>query len=191
MNYSFSDEQILEKIQSADTNVLIHLYERNFKTIQSYIQKNSGNREDTEDILSEAVTIFYQNVLSGKFQLSSKIDTYIYSICQNLWLKRLRKDKKIEFNTDKITSFRGIDPHEENEFDNNRELTLIIQKSIDKLGKTCKDILQYFYFEELNNQKIAELVGMNNADTVKAKKYQCMKELEKIVKKDFLWEDLF
>jgi DNA-directed RNA polymerase specialized sigma24 family protein len=54
----------------------------------------------------------------------------------------------------------------------------IVMQMMDTLGEKCRDILHLFYFESLDMASIAKQLNYNNADTVKAKKHQCFKQLQ-------------
>jgi len=51
-----------------------------------------------------------------------------------------------------------------------------------QIGNPCHDLLLLYYWEERTMEEIALKLGFANADTVKSKKYQCKKILEKLVK---------
>ena len=61
------------------------------------------------------------------------------------------------------------------------ELTAIIAAAVAKLGEPCRTLLVLFYWEERSLQEIARQMHFANTDTVKSKKYQCKKSLEKIL----------
>jgi len=56
---------------------------------------------------------------------------------------------------------------------------------VEQLDETCRKLLTLFYFEGLDMEQIALRIGFNNADTAKAKKYQCFKRLEQRVKQQY------
>jgi DNA-directed RNA polymerase specialized sigma24 family protein len=55
---------------------------------------------------------------------------------------------------------------------------------MEQIGNPCRDILLLYYWEEQSMEEIALKLGFANADTVKSKKYQCKKMLERLVKKE-------
>src|SRR5437870_1143850 len=89
------DRLILDKIRHGDQKMLLHLYKRNIDPIRSYIIRNSGTTADVEDMLQESLIILWQNAQKADFTLSSKLDTYLYAIAKNLWLKQLRKSGRM------------------------------------------------------------------------------------------------
>jgi RNA polymerase sigma factor (sigma-70 family) len=63
------------------------------------------------------------------------------------------------------------------------EQAALVSEALGKIGEQCRKLLLLFYWEELSMDEIAAQLGFANADTAKAKKYQCKKALE-----DVLWK---
>lgn len=183
-----NDKEILERIRKGDETALQYLYRSNYRTILRFVLRNNGTESEAQDIFQDALVALWENVRKKEFILSSKLSTYLYSVCQNMWLKELKKKKKI---TSKDTVIPEDDLTTEIQNWEREERIKIIQSCIDQLGETCKKILQYFYFDELPMQEIAERLGFANADSVKSQKYKCKKELDKIVKRYYTTKDLF
>jgi RNA polymerase sigma factor (sigma-70 family) len=178
------DQQWLERLQSGDQEVLVLLYKRNHSMIRSYVLKNQGRDEDAEDLLQDALIVLWQKAQQGNFVLSSKLSTYIMAVCKNLWLKRLGKQQRME-GEDKIL------PHLHVITDNFSENSDFkhLQKAMDEIGETCKKLLMLFYFDGNDMEQIAKKMQFANADTAKAKKYQCFKKLETLIKSRFTKSD--
>jgi RNA polymerase sigma factor (sigma-70 family) len=174
------DQQWLERLQSGDQEVLVLLYKNNHTMIRSYVLKNQGRNEDAEDLLQDALIVLWQKVQQENFVLSSKLSTYIMAVCKNLWLKRLGKQQRLE-GEDKIL------PHLHVTADNFSEISDFkhLQKAMDEIGETCKKLLMMFYFDGNDMEQIARKMQFANADTAKAKKYQCFKKLETLIKSRF------
>lgn len=189
------DEQILLKIREGRQDMLVRLYERNYNSIRSYILRNNGNDADAEDILQEALVILWQQAQKPDFTLSSKLDTFIFAIAKNLWLKNLRKNHRItsqDFQEEKNSTlyFSVTDEDSESNFLPDEERYKILYQYLKELGETCTQILQLFYFDGLDMEQIAAKLSFANAQTAKAKKYQCKKKLEEMIKKNYKIEDL-
>jgi RNA polymerase sigma factor (sigma-70 family) len=175
-----TDQEILERIKKGDESALDFLYKKNYKMMVNMIIKNNGTEEEAKDVYQDALLAFWQKAASGKLEMTSKISTFIYSICQNLWRKeldrksRLRNEQKDSLVTDNFDA---------------QERAKIINQCINELGETCKKILYYFYFDDLSMDEIADKLGFANADTAKTKKYKCKKELDKLIKTKFSSQD--
>lgn len=190
-----SDEQILRKIREGNQDMLVKLYERNFNTIRTYILRNNGQDADAEDVLQEALVILWQQAQKPEFTLSAKLDTFIFAIAKNLWLKILRKNNRItnqDFQEEKNSAlyFSFTDANDGSQNQPEEERYKILYQYLKQLGETCKQILELFYFDGLDMEQIAVKLSFANAQTAKTKKYQCKKKLEEMIKKNYKIEDL-
>jgi len=146
-----------------------------------YIIQNSGNEADARVILQDSVVIFWEKARKEDFFLKSKISTYLYAVAKKKWLQELTYRKKhttLENLTDKPSDSKQIDDSmEEN------ELAGIVKQCMKQLSGLCQEILTAFYYEEQSMQEISKLLGLANENVAKSKKYQCKKELERLIKK--------
>lgn len=178
------EQKLLRRLQTGDQEALVDLYRANFAMVKNYVLKNNGVVEDAEDLLQDSLVVLWQNVRKPDFELTSKISTYIMAVCKNLWLKQLSKSGR-------MMGEELIKPqmHSENHSEG-REMDLRkIHEALDEIGDTCKNVLTMFYFDGFDMDAIAKALNFNNADTAKAKKYQCFKKLEEIVKKRYKVSD--
>jgi RNA polymerase sigma factor (sigma-70 family) len=169
-----SDEEVIAKIRKGDERTLDFLYKKNYRMMTNMIIKNNGSEDEAKDIYQDALVVLWQKIQTPEFVLSSKISTYLYSICQNLWRKELER-KGRHTTEDEISKSEVMD------FDR-KERIEVINKCINDLGETCRSILSYYYFDNMSMAEIAEKMGFANADTAKTKKYKCKQELDKRVK---------
>jgi RNA polymerase sigma factor (sigma-70 family) len=181
----YSDTEILQEIRSGNQQILLYMFEENYSSIKKYVLSNSGSVEDVDDVLQEAIIVVWQNAVKEEFQLSSQLNTYIYAIVKNIWLKSLKK-KQREVNIHD-NEYDHINPVSQGQSQYDRKVLL---DCMTEIGETCKQLLSYYYFDGYNMTQIGELLGFNNADTVKAKKYQCLKRLQEIIKGRFGKHDL-
>ncbi len=181
-----NDVQLIEAIKKGDRNALIQLYRDNYLSMKNYVLNNNGRQDDAEDVLQDACIVVWEKTQNGEFILTSKLSTFVFSVSKNLWLKKLNKQSKNmpiddmnhEKMSDKNTSF-------------DKEKLHHVKEMIQTLGEKCQSILTYFYFDGLDMSTIANILNYNNADTAKAKKHQCFKQLQesflaKYDKTDFL-----
>ena len=175
-----SDSEVFEKIKSGDEKALGVLYKKYYRMMTHMVLSNNGTEQEAKDIYQEALVVFWQKSVSGKLVLTSKISTYIYSICQNLWRKELERKKRLS-NEEK-------DSVEYQDFEE-KEKAKIIRDCVNQMDETCRKVLMYYYFDGLSMQDIADKLGFANTDTAKTKKYKCKKKLDEFVKTKFLKSD--
>ena len=140
------------------------------------IKSNSGTEEEAKDIYQEALIVFWQKVASGELVLTSKISTYLYSVCINLWRKELDRKSRTLDSSEEMYEEINID---------RKEQIKIIREAVNRLGRTCRDILSYHYFDGLSMIDIAKKMGYANPETAKTKKYKCKKRLDNFIKSKY------
>jgi RNA polymerase sigma factor (sigma-70 family) len=175
-----SDQELFEQICRGDEQALEVVYQKYYRMMVRLVVSNSGTEQEAKDIYQEAVVVFWQKAISGKLVLTSKISTYIYSICLNLWRKELERKKRHSNEQKDAVEYQEQEKEEK---------ARIIHECIDKLGDTCKRVLSYYYFDGMSMQQIADKVGFANTDTAKTKKYKCKKKLDELVKSEYSAHD--
>jgi len=178
VNY-FSDKQFIQRIQENDKTVLGEIYIKYEKQVFNYIKTHGGDDFDAEDMLQESIIVFWQNVNNGKFNLSSKLGTYIVAVAKNKWWAQLRKRNKLS----NAEISENIIDAEENplEFVLSEENKSSIQSAFDLIQPICKQLLMLFYFEERSLEEITKILNFSNSNVTKSKKYQCKKSLESVL----------
>ncbi len=176
-----SDAKILDLIRAGDDKGLVMLYEANRKPIRAYITRNSGTADDAEDLLQEAVIILWERVRANRFEYSSRLGTFIYATVKNLWFRRLARMRR-ESPNDVDTQTIGTDDVSTLDIMVESEEARIVHEALVTLGDPCETLLLLFYWEEKTMEQIASALHFANAETAKAKKYQCKKALEKLLK---------
>ena len=182
-----SDNRILDLIRKGDEEALVILYNSNRKAIISFVTRNNGSYDDAEDMLQEALMVLWERVRSGRFEYASKLSTFIYATVKNMWSRQLARKRK-EIPTS-LRDRRSVDPDmnpsgEVSVLDEliQSEQAQLVRSALAKLGEPCKQLLLLFYWEELSMEEIAIQIGFANAESVKSKKYQCKKALEKLLR---------
>lgn len=175
-----TESEIIVGIKKGDEKVIDYLYKKNYKMMVNLIMKNNGSEDEARDIYQDSLIVLWQKAKTDEFVLTSKISTYLYSVCMNLWRKELERKSRL--------SHDAVEKGEERDFDK-EERAKIVNKCIDELGETCKKILMYYYFDNLSMNDIAEKLGFANADTAKTRKYKCKQELDKKIKSQYSASD--
>lgn len=173
------DAQILDRIRKGDEDSLVNLYRSSRRPVISYVMHNSGSPEDAEDMLQEALIVLWERVRSGRFEYNARLETFIFATARNTWLRRLSRKKR---ETPSTAPANEIGDDAPSALDNliESEKTQAIHAALGKLGEQCRKLLMLYYWEERSMDEIAVQLGFLNADTVKSKKYQCKKELQRI-----------
>lgn len=177
---NMNEKEIFERICKGDEKALEFLYQKYYRMMTKLVITNSGTEEEARDVYQDALIVFWQKATSGSLTMTSKMSTFIYSICQNLWRKELDRKKRLS-NEEKDTAVT-LDTE-------SAEREKILASCINQLGETCKKVLMFYYFEEMSMQDIADKLGFANTDTAKTKKYKCKKKLDDLVKAQYSEQD--
>ena len=170
------DSELLELLKNGDSKGFKEIHLKTFRSVSSYVNNNSGNFEDAQDLFQDSMIAFLNNIRKPEFQLSSSIQNYFLSIVRNLWLRQLRNNKmKHVENLDGLSEqwIQLMDSEcETMELENERQEKLA--KQFEVLGVECKTLLtEYYYF----NKSLDEISKKMNYtyDFIKVKKFRCMK----------------
>lgn len=176
-----ADMRLVDRIRKGDEAALVTLYDSNRRAIASFVTRNNGSEEDAEDMLQEALVILWERIRGGRFELTARLNTFIFATVRNLWMRRLSQKRHEVPLTVSIESREDAAPDALEDLITLDEVQRI-RDALNMLGEPCRKLLLLFYWEEQSMEEIAAAMNFANADTVKSKKYQCKKALEKILK---------
>ncbi|ABG58110.1 RNA polymerase sigma factor [Cytophaga hutchinsonii] len=180
---SEKEKVIIESIRSGANNIALeYLYDISLKKVRQYILKNNGSKDDANDIFQDAVIVLFNQIRLNKFNEAYSIDAFIYSVARNLWIDKVRRDKK-------FTKYDSPDDYAVIASDTNH-LDALIQKEKSAAMKTvfnlldekCRNILTYVIYEKRSMKEIKELMGYSSEDVAKTNHYRCKQYLTKLVK---------
>lgn len=179
------DKELMSLIKSSKSNDndkgFRYMYNAYFGMIQNVVLNNNGDRQDGEDIFQDGMIVLFNQARKEDFELRCTIKTYLYSICRNLWLKKLRKSKRVVELTETVKQYVTVDESQLKTLEITEEKE-IVSKYIDQLSEGCKKILKYFYFDKKKMWEISELLGLASEQGAKNKKSVCMKKLKTMMK---------
>jgi len=176
-----TEKEILECIKHGkNSEVLKYLYKEIMPNIKQYILKNSGTIDDAFDIFQDGVIIFYKYVLAGKFKEEYNISGFIYTVCRNLWINKVKHEKLLT----RIDSNREVSDYSKDILDYliTKEREAMVKKYMEKLGEKCRKLLSYIFYYQLTTKELCEKMGYSNTDILKTKKYKCKKRLMELIK---------
>jgi len=184
LHYLSTDARILDMLRQGDEEALVMLYRSNRKPVTAFVLKNNGTQDDAEDLLQEALVVLWERVRSGRFELTARLDTFVFATVKNMWMRRLFR-KRREVLDGQALEERADDAGSALEAMIAGEESRIVTAAMDELGEPCRKLLLLFYWEELPMDEIAARLGFANAETAKSKKYQCKKALQALLLERF------
>jgi len=149
------------------------LYRNSYPIVREFIRNNSGEEADATDTFQDAMLVLYRNLNNGSFREESSINTYVFSICKNLWLKELAKRQKRQINAEDLV----IDDQDMNYLVNVKVVGLLMNE----LKHDCREILIQYYFNRKSMAELKDLFNVNSIQAAKNKKMRCLSYLIKLV----------
>ena len=178
-----NDQRILAGIFTNDLNSIIHqLYNSYSGVVIAYILNNGGSQQDGEDVFQETLIAFIDLVKSGKFRGEASLQTTFVSIARNIWLNEVKKRKSLGARGQIFETTRQQEEEDPASQLVEREISEQFLAVLGRLGEGCKTLLTLVYFENLSFKEILERLHYENEQTIRNKKYKCMKELTDLVR---------
>ena len=174
-----NEQALLKGLAQNDSRAVEALYKSHFSMIQHFVTNNNGSFDDARDIFQEAMITLYEKVQLDNFALTCQIKTYLFSICKNLWLKRLQQMGKysapLSAQEETISVEEDLD-----RFEKKDAAFAIMDRALNSLGEQCKSLLEGYYLNKKGMQELANQFGYTNADNAKNQKYKCLMRLKKL-----------
>jgi RNA polymerase sigma factor (sigma-70 family) len=173
-----TDQALIQQLLSSQADLSRkgwrEVYKNCFPLVKSSILKYKGTEQDAIDIFQDGLMVLNCNLKCGRFKGESSVKTYVFSICKNLWMKELKKKRKLD----------KIDPSllENEELDYLMNVD-VVTSLMAELQEDCRKILVEYYY---NNKSMAELKAIFNVASIQAaknKKWRCLGYLVKLFKK--------
>ena len=175
-----TETDYLNGIAENNYAVLQRIYRESLPDVIRHVQKNSGTVDDAKDIFQEAILVVYHKIKENTLKLTTTFPAYLFAICKNLWLKKLRS-KDSQMLPLSFTWGLKVETEYEENFLKSRKWQLFNNK-FTALAEECQKVLQML-FNGKSGKEIADEMGYTEA-YAKRKKYKCKLGLMEAVRKD-------
>jgi len=154
--------------------------QENRAMIFNMVINNSGTDDDAADVFQEGVIVLWKRLKDKSApEITCSLSTFLYSVCKNNWLNKLRKRGKSTLRLDNEKELPDAPSHLEIEQLIEKENKIeLIEKGLTLLGDTCQTILKLFYYQKERMDVIVTQTGLSNTNAVKTKKYKCIQQLK-------------
>lgn len=153
---------------------LTQLYARVYPMVRHYVQQRDGSPEDAQDVLQEAIIVFYEQVLQEQLVLTASATTYLMGICKNLW--RRERDRR---NRQPAGPPAEANPALAEIETEPTAVALNLVDFVAQLGAKCQAILVAFYYFGQPLTRIAEQHTYRTVRSATVQKFKCLERLRK------------
>ncbi len=187
---------LIEQIRNGDKQAFETLYLQQRPIFVNWMKKKFGvSKEGALDVYQETMLVLYENILNDKITyFSSKINTYLFTLGRNIWLKKQRKESR-------ETSFVLLDKQGETgslAFENvvaeedsqqSSELEEVFLSLIEEMKDPCYSILKYTLLFGMSGKEIAKQLDYKDVNVLYIQKNRCLKKVKASIKLKYKKED--
>jgi DNA-directed RNA polymerase specialized sigma24 family protein len=177
-----------------------NLYKRYYYPTKNVLRKWGCNSHIFEDIYHEAFIIFVEKQKNAGDEKWSQ-QGYITRICKNKWFKE-RERLKIYEPLEDYEEFEDFEESGEpgesikkqmfyyNEDNKEDHLIELLLKHLKNMSAVCQEVLNLYSLGH-SEQKISNILNLDDSKAVKNKKYYCKVKLRSMVMNDPLFDEMY
>lgn len=182
----YNKKEIIHGIINFDKELYKHLDTMYREKVVWHVIKNSGTREDGEELYNDTIFEIYLNIERGRYSAdgTGTFGGYLMTIVRSRWVDRLRKRKlsfeELEVSNEQIPSDNETEATAE-ALKNQR--IIAIRKHLERLSKDEQEYVRLYYFTQKSLPAIAEYFG-TSYEYVRLKLYRIREKLKKMIAND-------
>jgi RNA polymerase sigma-70 factor (ECF subfamily) len=164
---------LVARCQRGEKEALGELYRQYRAEVARNLHRMLGpGRGDLEDVLQEVFIEVFRSI--ARFRGDAKVTTWLYRVCVNVALQRLRKRKRRAEVSGELVTERSTDETPERELDNRRRLDAVY-RILDELSPKKRVV---FILHEIEGREPKEIAGIVGAPvlTVRTRLHYARKE---------------
>lgn len=145
-----SDFLLIQKVKNGNEEAGEQLVKKYYASIYQYCFLHVRNRDYAEDLTQDTFVRFFEAL--GKYKNYGKTKSYLYCIAGNIIKNYYKKKKELL-----IEEFPEIPENNMHDM----ETRLDIEQAVDHLPEELKETAILFFFQELKQREIADLLNIN------------------------------
>lgn len=175
-----TEQEFYLALRRRDERAYFIFYESVLPSFQRWVLNNNGSEMDAEDAFQKGLISFLLNLETGAYQLQAgtRITTVLFDYCKKVWLTELNS-ARLRHRGRMPDHIDAVDTGDVEKDLERLDVVKAVQQSLHQLKGVCRNLLEWFYVEELSLREIADRLGMKE-ESVKSKRYQCAEKLKAI-----------
>jgi RNA polymerase sigma factor (sigma-70 family) len=150
------------------------IYKKTYPMVLHYVRQRHGTADDAQDLLQEAIILFYEKAVHKELNLTASATTYIMAVCKNRWRRELEKRNRQQELPSDISERVKVEASADTD-----QPQLRLTQFVDQLGEKCKAILVAFYYMGQRMEQVAAQYQYRNVRTATVQKFKCLERLRK------------
>ena len=178
-------DELLLAIKKDGMSAMLPLYSLHREKYLSFTSRYTKDRDLRLHSFHDAVVQTYRAVISNAYDASkSNLKTYLFNVGKNKLINGLEKEntrlKYRDSNEFIHTQVKSDDVGVGNAEHANPRIEQL-STSFDLLGEKCKELILYFYYDQLDIEEIMVLMKYNSVSVVYSAKSRCLKKLREYI----------
>jgi len=181
-----SDNLLFQDFCSDRTNAVKKIYQKGFAGVRKMVKKNGGNLEDAEDVFQEGILVLYGYCQQEEFRLTTRLAGFLYSICRNLWRKKLEKKGRSGitfYDIEEYVKMNTVLKLENEEVLQVHRMRLLF-KHLARLPEKEQKVLRLYYLEGKSHREVAQELGYASESSARVQKFRYLNHLKSLVRQD-------
>ena len=178
------DYHLIQRFNEGDAQAFKEVYHIYYTRLCLYARRKfSMNREEVEEIISEAFVRLFKHVQKGKqFETSDHIRNFLFTVAHNEAVNHLRL---VQRQSGHLKDFINTTERQEEEFNDHSiefEMMQIILTAIERLPPECRRIFKMLYLDGLSYRDVAAILKLS-PQTVRNQKSRALMLIRKHILK--------
>ncbi len=189
-----NEKRIIQSLTQGNTHALQEVYLEYRLPFRLWVRSKFPNVEAEliDDVFSDVVLDFYENIKRGKYSKQAALKTYLFTMGRNKIINIIKK-RSMHFTKEPeiisgVEERSTINPILEQQKNEQEE---VVKTMMNELCEDCQQVLTKFYYHKMSMEEIAEKMGYKNANVAKSKKNVCYKKLRRLIQEKFSKADFF
>lgn len=173
-----TDQDLYQALSQRDERAYSYLYAESFPSFRYWMLNNSASEMDAEDAFQKGMLSFLLNVETGKYQFQpgTRVTTVVFEYCKRVWLTEL-KSARLRMRGAMPEVVDMVDTTDIIEDLERLDTVSLVRASLGQLKGDCRQLIEWFYVDELSLRDIAERMGMKES-SARSKRYNCAEKLK-------------
>ncbi len=179
MTQPANDIALLNQLRNNDQAAYLQLYRDYYPACCRFILRNSGNRQDAEDMFQETLLVLIHKLRVENFQLQSELKTFLFAVNRNQWLKKLRS-RRMQL-TPELLEESALLPETPPDLEIHPEqpANSWIQRLFENITGHCVVLITQIFLKQQEPDALIKELGYKNAHSFQNQKYKCINQLRK------------
>ena len=171
-------DDLYKSLIEGDVKGIQKIYQLVFPKVLSFILKNSGSKEDAEDIFQRTLLQLVNRFREKEPPIFTSFEAYSFTACKNQWYKYLSAKKKW---VAKSLHINSIDEDGVLEKEIEEKRWGLYEEAFNMLSQNCKTIMTLFY-KKIPYKIISEQMGYATTSVARQRVFKCRSKLSKLLK---------